>query len=159
MECITCFGCGKETLGDHYNFSFLVGGMTNGAPLMVQILSCCVKIALGAYLEWIPPVKSLDAHTISQFQVQQEKSFYLMAGIVPMLNKKDWHINKKCCFILFRATVVFLLVATSIGCYFAASRNSIQHGNLNDFDVVVVTGSPDFGKLAWSKCIYWSCLE
>ena len=77
--------------------------------------------------------------------------FYMKGGIVPMLSKSDWRLNKKCCLILISTTVVFLLTAISIGCYYAASRDSNQYGNYKDFDVVSVTDSSLLGKFSHSK--------
>ena len=71
----------------------------------------------------------------------------MVAGIVPILSERDWRTNRLCCYILIRATIVFLLVAASIGCYFAASRTSNQYGTYNDFNVDNVTYSSEIGKL------------
>ena len=63
-----------------------------------------------------------------------------------MMSERTWHVNKKFLQILFRATVVSLLVFTSIGCYFAAERNSKQYGDYKDLDVANVKQSSMFGK-------------
>ena len=74
----------------------------------------------------------------------------MMAGILPMLSKVGRQINRKCCHILLRATVVFLLVAASISSYFAASRNANQYSSYNDFDVRKVSSSYK-GSYFWSR--------
>ena len=63
-----------------------------------------------------------------------------------MMSKRNWHVNKKCFQVFFRATVVYLLVAISIGCYFFAKKDSNLDGDLLDFDVANVKGSSLFGK-------------
>ena len=63
-----------------------------------------------------------------------------------MMSERTWHVNKKFLQILFRATVVSLLVFTSIGCYFAAERNSKQYGDYKDLDVANVKQPSMFGK-------------
>ena len=48
---------------------------------------------------------------------------FLQGGIIPLLSKRDWRLNKKCCVTFLATTVAFVLVAVSIGCYFYASRS------------------------------------
>ena len=63
-----------------------------------------------------------------------------------MMSERNWHVNKKCLQVFFRATVVSLLVFISVGCFFAAERNSKQNGDYKDLDVANVTQSSMFGK-------------
>ena len=72
----------------------------------------------------------------------------MMAWIFPKFTKNDLRNNRLCFYILLRATVMFLLVASSIGCYYFGSRYATQHGNLNDTPLAVyVTNSPVLGNI------------
>ena len=71
----------------------------------------------------------------------------MMAWIVPRFTKKDLGNNRQCFYVLLRATVMFVLVAASIGCYYFGSRYATQHGNLNDtVPAVYVADSPVLGN-------------
>ena len=80
---------------------------------------------------------------------------FLQGGIIPLLSKRDWRLNKKCCVTFLATTVAFVLVAVSIGCYFYAARNYDQLDSFKQYGVANVTRSPSFGKVSYSKCIYW----
>ena len=71
----------------------------------------------------------------------------MMAWIFPKSTKNDLLNNRLCFYILLRATVLFLLVAASIGCYYFGSRYATQHGNLNDtVPAVYVANMPILGN-------------
>ena len=74
--------------------------------------------------------------------------FFLKGGIVPMLGKRDWRVNKKCCLTFLGTTVAFVLVAVSIGCYFYAERNYDQLLSFKQYGVSNVTRSPVSGKVS-----------
>ena len=78
---------------------------------------------------------------------------FLQGGIIPLLSKRDWRVNKRCCLTILGTTVTFVLVAVSIGCYFYAARSYDQLHSFKQSDVVNVTHLPVFGKVSWSKCI------
>ena len=85
-------------------------------------------------------------YIIVLFQVHKDVDLPKNGDNLFMMSKTNWRVNKKCFQVFFRATVVYLLVAISIGCYFLAKKDSNQYGDLLDFNVANVTGSSLFGK-------------
>ena len=79
-----------------------------------------------------------------------EADIIMKAGIIPILNKNVWRTNRKCCHLFLSTTVVFLLIVVSLGCYYAASRNSNQQGDFKDFEIANVTALPVFGNFIFS---------
>ena len=93
-----------------------------------------------------------------QTLISTKKATYhdLEAGAKSKSNENEISIGKKCSRLLVKTTLTCFILAVFIAYFMAISRHSNLIGNLQEFDVAMVTKSPLIGKLQCCPYAYSS---